>query len=111
GITMLVLAVPFIAQWKRAMAGFAICALLLFGLRSRAMLRRCVWLLASFVLFTLLLSTPILSYVGQAVANNTALSRLIPADVQANEIGRASCRESVLISWVVIAVKKNTGML
>jgi hypothetical protein len=78
------LMVPLVDTFKRSVAGVAICALLLYGLRAPSRRKRLVWLAASFTIFTLLLATPVLNYVGRAVAKQPVISKLIPADIQTN---------------------------
>jgi hypothetical protein len=81
---ILFLSVPILAEFKRSIAGFVICAVLLIGLRSATRLRRYTWLLAGFLIFSILLATPILDYVGDAVAKEPILSGLVPQNVQSN---------------------------
>jgi hypothetical protein len=76
--------VPVVNVLKRSVAGFAICVLLLYGLRSPSRRRRLFWLLGSFTLFGLLLATPLLNYVGRAVSKQPFISDFIPANVQTN---------------------------
>jgi hypothetical protein len=83
-IAALLLSVPFLAEYKRGLAGFLICAFMAFGLRSRFKARRYAALAAGLALFTLFLATPILDYVGRAVSNVPVLAGLVPADVQTN---------------------------
>ena len=78
------LMVPLVNTFKRSLAGFAICALLLYGLRSPSRRRRFLWLAGAFTIFTLLLATPLLNYVGRAVEKQPVISKLIPMNVQTN---------------------------
>jgi hypothetical protein len=83
-MSVALLLVPLVDTYKRSMAGFAICVLLLYGLRSGSRKKRLFWLLGSFTLFGLLLATPLLNYVGRAVAKQPIISNFIPPNVQNN---------------------------
>jgi hypothetical protein len=83
-MTCALLAVPIVDTFKRSVAGFGICALLFFGLRSRSRAGRYAWLAGSFVLFTLFIATPLLDYAGRVVAKEPILSRLIPENTETN---------------------------
>jgi hypothetical protein len=75
---------PFLAEYKRAMAGIFICALMTIGLRSRSKPRRYVTLTLGLTLFTIILATPILDYVGRAVSSVPSLAGVLPANVQSD---------------------------
>jgi hypothetical protein len=83
-MSVALLLVPLVDTFKRSVAGFAICVLLLYGLRSGSRKKRLFWLLGSFTLFGLMLATPMLNYVGRAVAKEPIISNLIPPNVQNN---------------------------
>jgi hypothetical protein len=78
------MAVPLLAQYKRAILGFVICAFLSIGLQSASMRKRYFAILAAFALFTVFVVTDFLGPVGRALSKYDSLKMLFPEDIQSS---------------------------
>ena len=77
-------AVPVLAQYKRAILAFIICAFLCVGLRSTSRGMRYLYIAIAFLVFTIVLSTNLLNPIGAYFSNYESLRMLFPVDIQSS---------------------------
>jgi hypothetical protein len=83
-LSVILLGVPLLAQFKRAIAACLICVALAVGLRSAVRWRRYFYVITAFLLFTAMIGTDLLNPVGAWFSKYPALKDLFPEDVQSH---------------------------
>jgi hypothetical protein len=81
-VSLLLFAIPVLAQLKRVVGATIVCALLAWGLRSASPRRRYVYIVAAPLLLAIALSTSVLNPIGAWFSKFDNSGYLIPEDVQ-----------------------------
>jgi hypothetical protein len=76
--------VPLLTQMKRIVVACFLCGLLAWGLRSASRRKRYSYLLASFVILVILVSTSVLNPIGTWLSKYESLKNFFPEDVQSH---------------------------
>jgi hypothetical protein len=83
-LSAILLGVPLLAQFKRAVAACFICGTLALGLRSPSRRKRYSYVAAGFLLFTAMISTDLLNPIGTWFSRYPDLKKLFPEDIQSS---------------------------
>lgn len=81
---LLLLAVPLLAQYKRAILAVVICGLLAIGLRSVYLWKRYFFTVLAFAAFTIAIATNALNPIGAYFSKYDSLKMLFPEDIQSS---------------------------
>ncbi|HXX22849.1 MAG TPA: hypothetical protein VEO19_06850 [Terriglobia bacterium] len=83
-LATILLGVPLLAQFKRAVAACFICAALALGLRSPSRRKRYFYVATAFLLFTAMITTDLLNPIGAWFSRYPDLQSLFPEDIQSS---------------------------
>jgi hypothetical protein len=83
-LAAILLGVPLLAQFKRAVAACFICGALALGLRSPSRRKRYLYVATGFLLFMAMISTDLLNPIGAWFSRYPELQKLFPEDIQSS---------------------------
>lgn len=83
-VALFLFTIPVLTQMKRIVVAWVLCVLLAWGLRSESRRKRYLYLLASFLILAILVSTSVLNPIGTWLSKYESLKNFFPEDVQSH---------------------------